>query len=154
MMAREVNTDTVRAKLRIMQESLDDLESLGSVSGERLREDRLTRAVVERLLSRVIDLAVDINTHVIVARLARAPADYHESFGLAADAGLLTPELAAGLAPSTGLRNAIVHVYVDLDLDRLASSVPEAITGYRDYVREVARSVRDEVAERSRGRTS
>jgi uncharacterized protein YutE (UPF0331/DUF86 family) len=36
-----------------------------------------------------------------------------------------------------------VHVYVDLDLQQVAASVPDALAGYRTYVREVARSVRD-----------
>lgn len=150
MMPRPVNTDTVRAKLRMIDESLDDLASLGEVTAARLRGDRLDRAIVERLLSRVIDLAVDVNTHVCVARLGRAPADYHESFTLAARAGLLPQPLADLLAPSTALRNAIVHVYLELDLVRVAESVPEAQEGYRAYVREAARSVRDEAA-RSEG---
>jgi hypothetical protein len=77
MMARRLNADTVRAKLRLIDESLDDLTSLGEVTEERLRDDRFDRAVVERLLSRIVDLAVDINTHVSVVRLERAPADYH-----------------------------------------------------------------------------
>ncbi len=144
MMARGVYADTVRAKLRLMTEALDDLASLGEVSYERLRDDRLDRAVVERLLSRVVDLAVDINTHVTVARLQRAPADYFESFVLAARAELLPRELADVLAPSTALRTAIIHVYLDLDLARLADSVPRALHDYRRYVREVARSVRDD----------
>lgn len=142
MTPTQPNYDTIRAKLRLIQEALDDLETLGAVTAERLREDRLTCAAIERLLSRIVDLAVDVNTHVSVARLARAPADYQESFTLAADAGLLPTELAASLAPSVGLRNAIVHTYLNLDLAKVAEAVPLALDGYRRYIREVARSLK------------
>ena len=53
-------------------------------------------------------------------------------------------DLAAGinthlLAPSAGLRNVLVHAYLDLDVDRLAVAVPLATEQNSEYVRQVAR---------------
>ena len=55
-------------------------------------------------------------------------------------------DLAAGinahvLAPSAGLRNILVHAYLDLDVDRLVVAVPLATDQYGEYVRQVARWV-------------
>ena len=57
-------------------------------------------------------------------------------------------DLAAGinthlLAPSAGLRNVLVHAYLDLDVDRLAVAVPLATEQNSEYVRQVARWVAD-----------
>ena len=45
--------------------------------------------------------------------------------------------------PSAGLRNVLVHAYVDLDLARLVAAVPLASEQYAEYVRQVARWVAD-----------
>jgi uncharacterized protein YutE (UPF0331/DUF86 family) len=142
MTPRRLDWETVAAKLRSLRESLDDLESVGEVSVELLREDRIVRAAVERLLSRVVDLAIDVNTHVAVARLERAPTDYRSSFALAAGSGLVGPELARGLAASVGLGKVIVHDCLEPELDRVAQAVPLAITGYGEFVRVVASELR------------
>src|SRR5262245_43298878 len=47
--------------------------------------------------------------------------------------------LAVALTPSAGLRNVLVHGYVDLDVARLVAAVPLATEQYGEYVRQVAR---------------
>ncbi|MFN2488069.1 MAG: hypothetical protein ABR609_15960 [Acidimicrobiia bacterium] len=42
---------------------------------------------VERFVTRLVDLAVDVNSHISVGKLGRAPADYRSSFTLAAEQG-------------------------------------------------------------------
>jgi uncharacterized protein YutE (UPF0331/DUF86 family) len=51
--------------------------------------------------------------------------------------------LAVRLAPSAGLRNVLVHAYVDLDVGLLVAAVPLASKQYGEYVRQVARWVAD-----------
>lgn len=67
--------DVVQRRLVLMDELLDDLASLGEVSLERLHSDRLTRRAVERILTHLVDLAVDVNTHVVSAAGATPPDD-------------------------------------------------------------------------------
>ncbi|ROP34584.1 type VII toxin-antitoxin system HepT family RNase toxin [Pseudokineococcus lusitanus] len=128
----------VHAKLALIESSLRTLAGVGDVDADRLRTDELLAAGVERLLSRVVDLAVDVNSHLAVAELGRAPADYRSSFEAAVEAGALPRELGERLAPSAGLRNVIVHEYAALDLERVAAAVPLAVTDYREYVTAVA----------------
>lgn len=52
---------------------------------------------------------------------------------------MISPELAAELAPSAGLRNILTHEYVAVDLKLVAGAVPLARSGYRRYVTETAR---------------
>ncbi|MEJ5946809.1 HepT-like ribonuclease domain-containing protein [Pseudokineococcus basanitobsidens] len=134
----DLDLGVVHAELDLVDGALTTLASAGRLDAARLRDDALLAAAVERLLSRVVDLAVDVNAHVAVAELGRAPADYRSSFQAAVDAGALPQELGDRLAPSAGLRDVIVHEYAQLDLDRVAAAVPLALDGYRDYVTAVA----------------
>ncbi len=135
----ELDVDVLGEKLRLIRLLLADLDQVGETTAERLRTDRLLRHAVERILTQLVDLAVAINGHIASVIEGRAPATYRESFAAAARAGALDEELAAELAPSAGLRNVLVHEYVDIDLDLVAASVPLARDGYGRYVAALAR---------------
>jgi uncharacterized protein YutE (UPF0331/DUF86 family) len=98
---------------------------------------------VERIVSQLVDLAAGINTHVVTVEVGESPADVRRSFDAVADLGVIDRDLAERLAPSAGLRNVLVHAYVDLDLARLVAAVPLASEQYTEYVRQVARWVAD-----------
>lgn len=132
---------SVAAKARRMRQLLDQLAGLGQVDAGRLRTEAITALAVERVLTLLVDLAFAINSHVVVARLGRAPDSYAASFDLAVEAGLLPPELAGALRPSAGLRNVLVHAYLDVDPEAVARAVPMALELYAEYVRQVARSI-------------
>lgn len=141
MTERAIDVSVVQSRLSRMRELLDDLEGLGTVDLQRLQRERQVRYMVERVLTLLIDSAVAINAHITAARLGRAPSDYTRSFADAAAAGAIAEDLAVALAPSAGLRNALVHEYLDIDLARVAEAVPLALRDYRRYIEEVARFV-------------
>lgn len=134
-----VDENVVGARLRVLRELLEDLDAAGDVTVVRLEADRLLRHAVERVLTQLVELAVSINSHVAGSLTGRSPATYRESFAAAAEAGVISAELAAELAPSAGLRNVLVHEYLAIDLRIVAGSVPRARAAYGAYVRAVAR---------------
>ena len=54
-----------------MQLLLADLVEVGEVDTERLRRERPTRHVVERVLSQIVELARSINTHIVASSAER-----------------------------------------------------------------------------------
>lgn len=138
MTPRDIDWRTVRAKLRRIRELLDQLAGLGPVDAGRLSAEPVTALAIERILTLLVDLAFASNSHVVVARLGRAPDSYAESFTLAARAGLIDADLAASLRPSVGLRNVLVHSYLDVDPAYVVAAVPLALEQYGAYVQQVA----------------
>ena len=57
------------------------------------------------MLTQLVELAAQINTHIVAAAGKVPPAGYRESFLAAAEVGARPADLAASLAPSAGLRN-------------------------------------------------
>ena len=141
MTPRALDRDIVGRRLRLLRDALDDLGPLSGITAERLTDEPLTRAAAERLIQVAVDLAIDINGHVAVATAGRGPTTGRESFELAARAGALDPSLADRLAPSAGLRNLLVHRYVDIKVDLVAEAVDEVLVGFDEYVAEMARFV-------------
>ncbi len=143
MTPRRLDVGTLGAKLRAMRRLLDELDRIGAVDVDRFARDFSTQLVVERIVSQLVDLAAGINTHVLTTETGESPPDVRRSFTAVADTGLIDHDLAQRLAPSAGLRNVLVHAYVDLDLARLVAAVPLASEQYAEYVRQVARWVAD-----------
>lgn len=146
MTPRRLDPDSIHEKLAHLKDLLGRLDRLGPMTRERLEADEVERAAAERWLTLIVEAAVSVNLHVAAARLGRVARDYTESFRLAAEAGLIDEDLAATLAPSVATRNHLVHGYLDIDLDLLATAFAKAPEQYGEYVRHVAAFVHNATA--------
>ncbi len=139
MMPMRPSNDSVERRLAHQRDLLTELTGLHIESAEQLRSEAVVRAATERMIQALVDLAIDINSHIASSVLGRAPATGRESFDLLAESGVITVELAQRLKPSVGLRNVLVHLYADIDVEIVADSVAEILEHYGEYVRAVAR---------------
>ncbi len=138
MTPRRLDWQAVRPKLRQIERFVAVLESYGPITAGDLDADIRTALAIERALTLLVELAFAVNGHVAAARLGRSPDSYAESFALAAEVGVIDGELAARLRPAAGMRNVLVHAYLEVDHDIVAGSIPGAIVDFTDYARQVA----------------
>lgn len=143
MTRRQLDAALIQERLREIQLLLADLVEVGKVDAERLRRERPTRHIVERVLSQIVELAGSINTHIVASQLGRSPRSYADSFDEIARAGVLGEDLAAALRPSAGMRNVLVHDYLDVDHGKVSAAIPLALDQYGQYVKQVARWLLD-----------
>jgi uncharacterized protein YutE (UPF0331/DUF86 family) len=109
-------------RLRLLLAELDEISEGGRAAydaGPRLR------LATERGLQLAIQVCIDIAGHLVAELDLPLPADYRGLF-VALTAADLDPGLSDRLAAATGLRNVLVHDYLELDenvvweaLDRL-----------------------------------
>lgn len=138
MTPRRLESDVVWRRLRLIEGSLRDLGLLADRTADDLATAPLDRAAAERLIQVVVDLAVDINSHLAVAAGQPAPETGGESFAAAADVGVLDAGLAEQLAPSAGMRNLLVHRYGDIRLDLLTAGITSTLDRYPQYVQQIS----------------
>ncbi|GAB3220724.1 hypothetical protein GCM10027447_05400 [Glycomyces halotolerans] len=131
----------VSRRLHLMGRLLDRLEEIAPPDLSVRPPDDIVRLAVERIIIQAVDIAVSVNQHLCAEHLGTAAQSYRESFDLVARTGAITPELAANLGPSTGMRNVLVHEYLETDTEMLAAAIPKALSGYREYIRSVAKFV-------------
>lgn len=130
----ELDRAMIRRKLATIVRNLDDLAEIEGMDVDAYISDRFRQKGTERLLQEVVESAVDINLHILRARGRETPSDYFSSFTRVAEAGDLSRELAQALAPSTGLRNRLVHEYDDIDDEIVLDAVREARALFAQYV--------------------
>ncbi len=139
MMPMRPSADVIERRLAHQRRLLVELDALDNRTAKALSDSAIVRAATERMIQAVVDLALDINAHVASTVLGQAPGTGRESFDLMAEAGVVTHRLADQLKPAVGLRNVLVHLYADIDMEIVAESIDDFLMGFRDYVRSVAR---------------
>lgn len=140
MSPRSLSPQVVLQKITHMAQLLDVLDSVGQVDHQRLEGDAVLRLALERVVTQLVDLAIDVNMHVAtaVADGRQVPADGRESFVAAGQVGLISEELALLLAPCVGLRNVVVHDYLALDESLFLKGIDLARVQFRSYVAQAA----------------
>lgn len=120
-----------KRKLVYLTEYLNDLKKFRNISDEQYQEHHYE---IERLLQLIVEVACDINAHIITEHHEKPPTSYYQSFIELGKLGILSTELSEKLAPSTGLRNALVHLYEDIDDKQVKESISATLKYFPRYV--------------------
>ncbi len=122
-------------KLDEIKNYLDDLEPILLMSYTKFHSSRRDMRAAERNFQLIVDSAVDINTHLVLDRGFPPPEKNYGSFVALVKIGVLTEEEAENLAPSTGLRNKLVHEYEEINPELLYRSLKTFAQAYKEYGR-------------------
>jgi uncharacterized protein YutE (UPF0331/DUF86 family) len=132
-----MNNYVVKEKLLKLKGYLDDLQTMKPISMEVYVRDHSLKYAVERVLQLIVDLALDINNMLLTQNKKPPAADYFNSFLDLAECGVLERDFALAIAPSTGLRNRLVHEYEQINHRIVYESIAQVISVYTDYLRKI-----------------
>lgn len=130
-----IDKDLIKRKLMLNQQELERLKAFENITIDEIAHDPGKHAACERYLERLIGRALDINRHIIAEKgdVTMNVTRYRDTFLRLADLGVYPQEFAEKIAPSAGLRNALVHEYNNIDKSMLEKSIKEAVTEFNDY---------------------
>ncbi|MDK2463176.1 MAG: DUF86 domain-containing protein [Candidatus Korarchaeota archaeon] len=94
------------------------LRKLGGMRSELEAEPLLVDSA-ERNLQVAIEALLDIGSHIIAAKGWSLPSTYAEIGEILGRHGVLKGDLAARLSALAGLRNVLVHLYSEVDRERI-----------------------------------
>jgi uncharacterized protein YutE (UPF0331/DUF86 family) len=132
-----IDSDLVRRKLARLNMYLEKLKPIADSTYKEYISDFYKKTSAERMIQLIVECASDINTHVILESGERPPENYSSSFIKAAEVKLINNELANKLKGSGGMRNIIVHEYMEIDDKKVYEVIPTAISDYKEYIRQV-----------------
>ncbi len=125
--------DLIKRKVENILSYLEELKPLAVLSYDDFVGDVRNVRTAERDLQLIVDAAVDVNNHIIMARGAVPPKDYFESFIKLADLKIFPRDFAEKIAQSTGLRNRLVHAYESIDVPMLFEDLSDDMKDYQRY---------------------
>jgi len=109
----------VRLRLAEIDRRTALLREIQAEGRDRLLSDVHLQAEAERHLQLAIQAAIDAANRVLAEDFPDTPSSYREVFELLARRGVLEADLAGRLAEAVGLRNILVHAYLDVDPARI-----------------------------------
>lgn len=132
-----IDTAIVTTRLEFIARYLDRLKGFERVSLDDYLVNFDNQLIVERILQLIAQAVIDINEHILGKLSPGNSATNFESFIELSKYQVLTPELARQIAPSSGLRNRLVHEYDEIDPQQVFNSIALALQQYPLYVRQV-----------------
>lgn len=110
-----VKPPIVKARIRKIEECVADLQGIRKLPARTFFENRSVRAAAERLLQVAIQSVLDIGSHIIAERGFREANGYAEIIDILCEEDVLPRRFAARIRGMAGLRNILVHDYLEVD---------------------------------------
>ncbi len=132
-----VNREILQVRLVKLREYVGLLKKIGDYSLQTFTTDPFVRGNAERYLQLAIQCLLDIGNHIIADEKYSVPQEYRDVFRILGEEGVIPHELAERLAPAAGLRNILVHDYLDIDPDKVYSFVKNQLGDFEQFAKHV-----------------
>jgi uncharacterized protein YutE (UPF0331/DUF86 family) len=129
-----VDPERARRLLDLHRRYRGYLQTLAERSDEELRSDFAVMGGVRHYMLLAIETVLDLGSHVISSEGFEAPGSYADIFRVLVDEGLIEPELADRLMAMARFRNVLVHLYADVDEERVLRILRESLTDLDQFV--------------------
>lgn len=118
-----VDAESVERRLHHIGIQVGALRDIAERGRDSFMTDELVRTAAERFLQVAIQAAADVANHILAEDSDLTPDDYGAAFVALAKLGVIDQELAERLRAAAGLRNVLVHLYLDVDPDRVWEAI-------------------------------
>ena len=142
-------TDPSLAAKRIvkLREYLGLLRILRARPREEFLQDPFVIGNVDRYLQRAIQVVLDISKHIVADDRLGAVEECRDAIRLLGQSGYLHPDLMGRLIPMAGLRNILVHDYLDVDRARLYALLYDDLEDVEQFAVQIARRLKIPILE-------
>jgi uncharacterized protein YutE (UPF0331/DUF86 family) len=133
-----LDADIVRSRCTEIEQALERLDRIRGAGREAFVADADARDIACYRLLLAIEAALALCYHLSARRLKRVPDDYAGCFAGLSRAGIISDDLSTRLQQMARFRNLLVHVYWDVDFDRVFGVLETDLDDLRVFARAVA----------------
>ena len=105
----------VKARIRKIEECVAELREIKKIPERTFPANRSVRAATERLLQVAIQSLLDIGNHLIAERGFREAESYVDIIDILGEEKVIPKAFAGRIRGMAGLRNILVHDYLEVD---------------------------------------
>lgn len=140
-----VDPQKARALLGHFRRYRGYLTELAGRTDEELRDDFAVMGGLQHYLLLTIETVVDLGSHVISSEGYEPPASYADIFRVLREEGVIPAELADRLMAMARFRNVLVHLYADVDEERVIQVLRGSLDDPDEFVRIIQRRFAEEL---------
>lgn len=129
---------TVEHILRYLEGEIKVIEG-SHVTREALdeKENLMFTDATKHRLQIAVEMVINIAEHLVSGLNLGMPEYARDLFPLLAKENIISEDLAEKLGKAVGLRNVLVHLYLQVDLDVLADSATVGLDDLREFVKNI-----------------
>lgn len=114
-----LNVNSIRRRLTMLEAYIDELKKQQRIGIAQFEQDRTRQLAVERAFQAAIEACIDIAGHIASVYELGHPEESRDVFRYLVEANYLEPGYGEAMMQMVSLRNRLVHLYWDVDLNRL-----------------------------------
>lgn len=130
--------EKISRKLRFMKRYVDFLKSHRAISAEELEENYELRSAIERNLELALESMLDIGEIIISEKGFEKPEDYKSVMLILGKEGVLPKVFAEKLVPAVGVRNILVHMYTEVDVEKICEFLRGNLGDFNEFAKHIA----------------
>lgn len=128
-----VEIEIVQSRLDAMNEYVTQLTVQRNLSVEQMLADQITYSAIQRWLQLASQAAIDVASHILSADFAKQKHNYREMLLALGSEGVLPAEFAQRFAGIAGFRNVLVHMYLEVDPNKVHEMLHEHLDDFRSF---------------------
>ncbi len=130
-----VNYQKIEKQLQMLNKYLEILKQLSNMNLSQFAQDPRNYGSAERFLQLAIETTLNIGNHIIATHDFEAPQDYLDIFIILSNHNILPRHFAEELTHMARFRNRLVHIYWDIDPDRVYKIIQTKLGNFEAFKR-------------------
>ena len=133
-----VDSGVILKRIGRIRKCVAALETIRRTSTkEHFLADEIVKAAAERNIQVAIQSVLDICNHIVADMKLEVPDEEKQAFEIMASHKLISHSLAKTLVSMTGMRNVLVHEYLEVDHNRLYSIMSNNLGDFEKLIKAI-----------------
>jgi uncharacterized protein YutE (UPF0331/DUF86 family) len=133
-----MDRNLVEAKLESLRRCVERIAAKTPSSADLLAQNPDLQDIIALNLQRVVQLSVDLASHLIAETDARPPSTMAENFEVLKNLQVISPALSERMIKAVGFRNIAVHSYQAIDWNIVFQICNRHLDDFRQFAQAVA----------------
>lgn len=130
--------DKINIRLEKLKEYVAILKTLKGVTAQVLQEDVDKQAKATRFLQLAAEACIDICEIIIVSERFPTPETAKRAIEILGDKGVLDKKFTELFSGIAGIRNILVHDYLDIDYQKIADNLNNRLDDFDLFAKQIA----------------
>lgn len=128
-----VDKALILRKFAELEEYLEQIKEYSDITLEEYSEDWKIQRIIERTLQMMIEICVDVASHIISDMGYRVPKSYADTFRVLHEENILEKELFETMENMAKFRNIVVHHYDKVDTAIVVNILKRYLGDFLNY---------------------
>lgn len=137
-----VDSSVILKRIGRIRKCVATLETIRRThSKQQFLADEMIQAAAERNIQVAIQSVLDICNHVVADMKLEVPDEEKQAFQILASHKVLPRRLAKTLTEMTGMRNVLVHEYLEVDHKRLYATISDDLIDFEKLINAILKLI-------------